>query len=87
MKWNKVSSSIIHEIKKLVKIAASRDIQLVAKLNLNNYSTWVVKAEMLLIKEERLEVISDDPSTSIVVVISNPGHYVKHKPQLQSRGH
>lgn len=48
-------------------MAASRDIQVVEKLNTNNYSTWKFKTEVLLAKEELFEVITDDALTLITV--------------------
>lgn len=46
-------------------MATFEESQIIVKLNSSNYLNWKFKLEMLLIKEELFEVISEDPPTLV----------------------
>lgn len=64
MKLNKCNSSLIYRLKYLSKNGRfKRHSVIVEKLNTKNYTTWKFKIEMLLIKKELFEIITENVPT------------------------
>lgn len=46
-------------------MATIKETQIVEKLSSSNYSTWKFKLEILVIKEDLFELVTDEPPTPV----------------------